>query len=387
MSDWRSARIGLLEATDPAAVRLVDRLLTVAQRTLRRSYLGDEFAFTLRGDRLAAEGTSLRYGAIASLGLAHLPDQAQRAILVGEDSDDLIGRLAKGLDRMTDRGDVALICLAAAEAGHGELPHATGRLAELDRRLLSGEPGDAIDVVAAAWVVTALVAARAAVDVELHLDAARQRLLGARRVAFPHRIGGGQKWYRAHVGSFADQIYPVQALARLHASAADQAALTAAEQVARVICRAQGPAGQWWWHYDARTGAVVEGYPVYSVHQHAMAPMGLLDLAEAGGEDHLTEIRRGLRWMAGRPETTEPLIAADKPVIWRKVGRNDPRKLVRGLAAARSAVLPGTSMPGIGLLFPPRTVDYECRPYELGWMLYAWLSGGARSSRPNEGAA
>ena len=91
--------------------------------------------------------------------------------------------------------------------------------------------------------------------------------------------------------------------------------------------------------------------------------------------------------MAGRPETTEPLIAADKPVIWRKVGRNDPRKLVRGLAAARSAVLPGTSMPGIGLLFPPRTVDYECRPYELGWMLYAWLSGGARSSRPNEGAA
>ena len=124
MSEWRSARISLLQAHDPAAARLVDRLLTVAERTLRRSYLGDEFAFTLRGDGLAAEGTSTRYGAIASLGLAHLPDQAQRAILVGQDSDDLIGRLAKGLDRMSDRGDVALICLAAAEAGHSELPHA-----------------------------------------------------------------------------------------------------------------------------------------------------------------------------------------------------------------------------------------------------------------------
>jgi hypothetical protein len=387
MSEWRSARISLLEAHDPAVARLVSRLLTVAQRTLRRSYLGDDFAFTLRGDELAAEGTSTRYGAIAGLGLAYLPDPAQRAILVGEDSDDLVGRLAKGLDRVTDRGDAALICLAAAESGHSELPHAIDRLARLDRRLLSGQPGDALDVVAAAWVVTALVAARSAVDVEPYLAAARQRLLGARRVAFPHRIGGPQKWYRAHVGSFADQIYPVQALARLHASADDPAALDAAEQVARVICRAQGPAGQWWWHYDARTGRVVEGYPVYSVHQHAMAPMGLFDLAEAGGEAHLGEICQGLRWLAGRPETAEPLIAADRPVIWRKVGRNDPRKLVRGMAAARSAVLPGTSMPGVGLLFPAGTVDYECRPYELGWLLYAWLSGGAKDTRQSEGAA
>ena len=91
-----------------------------------------------------------------------------------------------------------------------------------------------------------------------------------------------------------------------------------------------------------------------------------------------------------RIHQAEPLIAADKPVIWRKVGRNDPRKLVRGMAAARSAVLPGTSMPGVGLLFPAGTVDYECRPYELGWLLYAWLSGSAarrEGSRPNEGAA
>jgi hypothetical protein len=29
------------------------------------------------------------------------------------------------------------------------------------------------------------------------------------------------------------------------------------------------------------------------------------------------------------------------------------------------------------MLFPPTTVDYECRPYELGWLMYAWLGGGA----------
>jgi len=37
--------------------------------------------------------------------------------------------------------------------------------------------------------------------------------------------------------------------------------LATAETVVGVICGAQGAAGQWWWHYDSRTGGVVEGYP------------------------------------------------------------------------------------------------------------------------------
>ena len=61
-----------------------------------------------------------------------------------------------------------------------------------------------------------------------------------------------------------------------------------------VICELQGPDGQWWWHYDTRTGKVVEGYPVYSVHQDSMAPMALLDLEDAGGPQHSEAITRGL---------------------------------------------------------------------------------------------
>jgi hypothetical protein len=89
--------------------------------------------------------------------------------------------------------------------------HAVERLRQLDR------PGLPVDVVSAAWLVSALVAARPYVDVEQHLMAARGRLLAARGdVAYPHTIGGGTPRYRAHVGSFADQVYPIQALARLH---------------------------------------------------------------------------------------------------------------------------------------------------------------------------
>ncbi len=376
MRSGSAARMRLLGGHDPACAALVSRLLRIATAALPRAYADGRFARTLRLGRAGPrpEGVSARYSSIAGLGLAHLAEPGQRAVLAGDDAADLTGKLAKGIDDLTEPGDVALLCWLAAETGHSELPHAIDRLGVLD------QGSQQVSVVSAAWVVTALTAARALVDVERHLAAARGRLLGARRALFPHVIGGSQPWYRAHVGSFADQIYPVQALARLHSSADDQAALAAAEHVAGVLCQAQGADGQWWWHYDARTGAVVERYPVYSVHQHAMAPMALLDLAQAGGSAHLGPICQGLRWLAEPAETREPLVASE--VIWRKVARRDPAKLVRGVAAARTAIWPGAPgpgrhRPGLGRIFPPGAIDYECRPYELGWLLYAWLSGAA----------
>ncbi len=212
--------------------------------------------------------------------------------------------------------------------------------------------------------------------------------------SYPHLTGAGP-WYRAHVGSFADQVYPIQALARLHGSAADPEALAVANAVARAICDAQGPAGQWWWHYDSRTGGVVEGYPVYTVHQHAMAPMALLDLADAGGDAHLAEICRGLRWLAAPPEAaasstpalrpmarrrlrpspaTAQLVLDDPPITWRKIARADHRKLVRGVRAASTRLHPRTRLAVLDRMYPPGAVDFECRPYELGWLLLTWLS-------------
>ena len=108
------------------------------------------------------------------------------------------------------------------------------------------------------------------------------------------------------MGSFADQVYPIQALARLHGSADDPEALAVAEAITRVIIAAQGASGQWWWHYDSRTGKVVEGYPVYTVHQHANGPYGTANLADAGSENHLDAICSGLRWLAERRSRLKP---------------------------------------------------------------------------------
>ena len=377
----QSARLGLLTGGGPGDAALLDRLLRIAQLRLAEQHDNGEFVFTVTGEeqpdggwRLRRAGTSLRYGAITALGLLRLPEPDQRTVLAGMTADDLVSHLAKQIDEISGLGDAALVCWAAAEGGHPDLEHALQRLAALDR---TERP---VDVVSAAWVVSALAAARPLADVERHLAAARQRLLAARGPAiYPHTTGPSAPWYRAHVGSFADQVYPIQALARLHASADDPEALAIAGTVAAAICSAQGPGGQWWWHYDSRTGAVVEGYPVYSVHQHAMAPMALLDLADAGGDGQLDAIRRGLRWLAGPPEaaqsaSTVQLVLDDPPITWRKVARADHRKVVRGLRAASTRIVPGARVGVLDRVYPPGVVDHECRPYELGWLLYTWLS-------------
>jgi hypothetical protein len=38
-----------------------------------------------------------------------------------------------------------------------------------------------------------------------------------------------------------------------------------------------------------------------------------------------------------------------------------------------TALRPGLHLPGLDRAFPPDLIDHECRPYELGWLLYAWL--------------
>ncbi|RGA04141.1 hypothetical protein DI270_015620 [Microbispora triticiradicis] len=373
-------RLDRLRAADPAAADLVDRMVALSIRGLPPGYSDGEFVFTRRGRRgpdgrwtAVPEGRSIRYSAIVALGVAALPEDGQRAALAGDTALDLTGHLVKRLPEVTGLGDVALICWAAAESGHGDLGLALARLAEVEDALDGPVP-----TVEAAWALSALAAATAAgatSGLGERLRKARGRLLaGLGEDRLYRHVIGSAPWYRAHVGCFADQVYPLQALARLHVvSGGDPEALAAAERVAAGICGVQGPQGQWWWHYDARTGEVVEGYPVYSVHQLSMAPMALLDLADAGGTSHLDAIRLGLGWMTGRPETGEELIVEELGLTWRKAAREDPRKLVRGVRAMSTAVSRGTRIGVLDRVYPPVAVDHECRPYELGWLLYAWL--------------
>ncbi|WP_371619379.1 hypothetical protein [Streptomyces sp. NBC_00454] len=387
-----AARLGALAHEDPSLHSLAERLLALAEAGLPSMYLPDAetFVFTRVGTatsggarRVESRGTSTRYAAITALGARYLPEERQRPLFGGHTAAEFTALLVERLPAVTNLGDAALIAWAAAETGHPKLADALARVSALD---LPGRPQYTVE---AAWVLSALTAARGTVDVEDRLTAARERLLAARvgdGPLFAHATGPGLvPGYRSHVACFADQTYPLQALARLHASGSDPRALAAADACAARICALQGDGGQWWWHYDARTGGVVEGYPVYSVHQHAMAPTALFDLAEAGGTDFGPAIRRGLRWMTDVPEISgpdgtprEPMILEEYGVTWRKVYRGDPAKAVRAARGLTTRVAPRARLTPLDRLFRPLAVDRECRPYEFGWLLHAWLGGLGR---------
>jgi hypothetical protein len=374
----RPSRVDRLRRFDQAPADLVDRLLLVARTGLPGMQRADGTACLARSYSAARvigqpEGCSLRYTAVTVLGARHLDTAGQRAVLAGRTAAGGCDVLVERLSSTNSIGDAALAVWTTAACGHEGLPRALARLDALD-----AGPG-ARRVVDLAWTISALVAARSAVDVERRLDRARSRLLES--LVGPQRLFGHlteptmASHHRRHVGCFGDQVYPIQALARLHASADDSVALGVAERCAEQICHVQGPAGQWWWHYDNRTGRVVEGYPVYTVHQHALAPMALLDLAEAGGSVHLDAIGRGLAWLVAAPEVSEPLILDRPGLIARKVDRGDPGKVVRGLRALAAGVRPGTRLSRLDRLWPPTVVHRECRPDELGWLLDCWLGG------------
>jgi hypothetical protein len=362
----------------PGLSSLIRRLLVLAVDGLASMQVGPgAFAFTRRCEvrdgvpTTRLEGVSHRYTAIVALGARHLPTHLQRGMLGGLTAAETAEAVVDRIGRTPGLGDAAMAFWAAAETGAKNLEQAAGLVDEA----LSRETTPA--VVDLAWTVSGAVSARELVDTEHRLRDARRKLLSARgpHGIFGHTVDGGTSRWRAHVGCFADQVYPIQALARLHAADPDAEALAAAQGAADRIVALQGDAGQWWWHYDRRTGGVVEGYPVYSVHQHAMGPMALLALAQAGGRVDADAIARGMHWLEHPPETGESMIRPDWAMTWRKVARREPGKAVRAVRAGLTAARPGLRARPLDPLFPPGTVDRECRPYELGWLLDTWLPG------------
>jgi hypothetical protein len=362
----------------------ISSLISLAVQGLTIMYQaeGEYFPHTMRGVRsaegpaLRPEGDNLRYAAIVALGLARLPVPTQKRILAGDDATRLARTVVGRAIGNEDPGAIALAAWSAAEVA-GEF--ADELFEDLRLRLASNAP---MPTVAASWALSAAIAARQLGDTAAIASTLAERLLAAARPVgvFPHQLpAGAQSKIRQHVGCFADQVYPIQALSRWFVVAGDPSARTVANRCAQVIVDRQGPDGQWWWHYDVRDGAIVEGFPVYSVHQHAMAPMALHELHEAGGDDHDAAIALGLTWLDTHPEVIEELISERLNVVWRKVGRHEPRKIVRRVAALTTAAIKGLHLPLINRVWPPGRIDYECRPYELGWLLYAWAANDVRS--------
>jgi hypothetical protein len=174
---------------------------------------------------------------------------------------------------------------------------------------------------------------------------------------------------RGRIGSFADQIYPIYAISKFATAFSIKEPLKAAEDCAMAICSAQGELGQWWWLYESHAGRVASRYPVYSVHQHGMAPMGLFALEEATGQSFDEFIYKGLRWIYGSNELSEDMRDRSESLVWRCILPKNKGTKYRDtlMSFFRTPVLdPAGTDNG------PFEILFEERPYESGWLLYAF---------------
>jgi hypothetical protein len=171
---------------------------------------------------------------------------------------------------------------------------------------------------------------------------------------------------RGRIGSFADQIYPIYALSKYATAFHVEEALGPALHCASAICAKQGSLGQWWWLYDSHTDRISSRYPVYAVHQHGMAPMGLFALEQATGQSFKEHIYRGLRWVYGSNELGVDMRDLGQNVIWRCIRPRN--KWTKYWSTAGSLVRSPKDNGSVG----PLEVLFEERPYESGWLLFAF---------------
>jgi hypothetical protein len=272
--------------------------------------------------------------------------------------------------RAADVGEAALTLWAARALNHTRADEALRRLQSLD------PPQASCPTVELSWCLSALTVPGSDVTDAALAEAIARRLLASfhsHSAMFPHWPAGAKAAsLRSHVACFADLVYPIQALSYFYMATRSLEAIDAARRCADRMCELQGPEGQWWWHFDVRTGRVIEGYPVYAVHQEAMAPMALFALQDACGVDHTDAVIKGLRWLVDPPEVPDSLIDDQAGIIWRKVARHEPFKATRSVQALASRLHPSLRLPGLNRMFRPTFVDYESRPYEMGWILHAW---------------
>jgi hypothetical protein len=354
----------------PGAEARVTDLVELAIRGLEPMYDDEKGLFCHRLKRTPAgnvrEGISQRYTVMTLLGLLRAESAGyQSPVDIGVTIDALYRNTA-WVDSIGDLG--LLLWLSSVSSRKSDTFYATFDLENALRNYSDTRKRLTMEL---SWFLTGLTyAGRAEEKQRPYLERLAQQtytLLQSNQGKHGF-FGHMAKWnslagaVRGQVGSFADQVYPIFAMAHFGQVFGMTEALQNSLQCANAICRAQGPLGQWWWHYDSVTGRVVGRYPVYSVHQHAMGPMALFAAEDAGNADFREPIYKGLGWIGGANELHQDLEDESASLIWRCIR---PPKSTSYLA--RVAVLMGRE----------RTEEtfeivHECRPYELGWLLYAF---------------
>jgi len=373
-------REGVKESEGGAQIK-IPALNSLALRSLACLYNKKEKLFchsvALTESGLQSEGTSWEGTVIALLGLQHFAESGNalpiditpiREFILEETS------LVKGV------GDLGLLTWYTAVCAPERV---AALLRKFDCRKAIESDSRRAETNGLSWFLAGLAHARLAcprllpelTDVAVETYHLLQDLQSENGI-FGH--GGPQRFvgqiFPNRYGTFADQIHAIYALSTFARAFEIEEPLEMALNCANAMCAQQGELGQWWFRYDKRTGCVASHYPVYSAHQDGLAPMALLALGEATGQNFHKQIWKGLKWIAAQNELAADLRSPNQAVIWDSI---EPRRRATEYWETACNYLRVSSEPQVKNL----RIRYEARPQHFGWLLYAFGKKGTSNSR------
>ena len=306
--------LSILELCDLAAAGLVDML------DPEKHIFCDTFIQT--ENSMSRQGLSPRYTMMTLLGL-HRYEQSNRRSPVA--TAPVLDALLVDTSWIGGAGDLGLLLWTCAELAPDRLPAVYRKLGAEGAlgRFSDGRHGYTMEV---AWYLTGIASCYLAGYDDLpglgeQIVAARQILEGNCGVSgvYGHRSRSSSLvgYVRGRIGSFADQVYPTIAFARLSQALQNKKARQMALHPAEKMCELQASMGEWCWQYDSLRGSVVSRYPVFSVHQHAMGPMMLFAAGETSGSDFSGSIYKGLAWINGNNELHRDFVEPSLGLVWR----------------------------------------------------------------------
>jgi hypothetical protein len=289
------------------------------------------------------------------------------AVLEGLQSRTALRLLVERIHRRRQHGAIGLAVWASAIVD-GPPPD---QLAEAAGVRLNESLLERLTTMELAWIVSGLAHQHVRrPDSMRHLlgDAGRRLAWRQSESGLMHHVGRAPRIVgrlRGGVANFADQVYALQALSLLGLRKAAETTAAAGRLAARLVHH-QGPLGQWWWHYRAERDTVLSRYPVYSVHQHGMAPMAFAALAQLTGDAlDRRPADRGRRWLL-QNELGLTMVDESVPTIWRSIER-DEAHAARGARRLGHVLLGATDKDASVSL----RLNRETRPYEWAWQLHA----------------
>ena len=306
---------------------------------------------------------SARYTIISLLGLTRARASKHNV----ETNIEAVYRKLGSYENMFSPGDLGLQLWLDHRLGSIRAETIVNRL----RNLLRNSDWHKIVTMELAWMLTGLTQHnyKSGKEGDEITDSLVRYLCGNRSAScglFYH-LGNGM---RRRFPNFASQIYTIHALSMRARCAGDKQSGERAITAAQRLSKLQRANGGWPWLYDVDQGEVVEPFEIYSVHQHAMAPMAFHELRAATGVDSNEIVNRGLKWLVRENELGANMIDEDNGLIYRSIRR----KAVQARVSLYGRTL--MSLTGLSLNGEPRPSSLEinatCRPYELGWIFEAW---------------